>query len=430
MNKTAITIGAIFIVITMFLLGFLFASSDLNFLDKDGEKVVFMPVGEGVPVIRTSAVEITPSPKSTRIPPTVTPTATPDPCSKENIISSSDSIAILMIEFDDVAFLASYVPQNKLDSYIQQMQDVRRRLQKEDVPVCLVRLKGAGINYMNVVISNMTHFLAGFPADVLEQDIQNVKNYRGIYDQELIAVANVAGLEMPLMITPTKIAAAEEKSTEPADLSTSPTVVGQVEGPAEVEESIQDNALADGNSGVVTTTRDLYMRVGPGTVHLTRNTYAAGSELQVLGKASGDEWLLVKAADDLEGWMTTAYLDGVGNFDKIEIAEVDNAILVNGVVVSGNGIAVPGVQITLYQRIDDDTILRVRGTSNKSGEFYLYIPVDSSGVWVLEVEGVNCNSVIANENCEYDGAFEQNGRFFVDLDEPQSPYTIVYQEDL
>jgi hypothetical protein len=128
-------------------------------------------------------------------------TATPDPCSPENLQETVKPINGLMRQFDDYAALASNVVQSQLVQVLPPMQSIRRAAQDEVVPACLDDLKGFQLAYMDATIQTLLAFQKPNPnASALSKGIQMA---RDSHDQYTIELARLLGVTLiPPAATP------------------------------------------------------------------------------------------------------------------------------------------------------------------------------------------------------------------------------------
>jgi len=129
-------------------------------------------------------------------------TSTPDPCSKENLPGEVTKINDLMREFDDYSRLASSTPQAQLVQIIPPMQEVRRRVQSQETPKCLMDLKVLQINHMSIVIETLMAFMSNSDSQKINQGISQARELRMKYDVE---IARLLGLTLVVPPSPMPI---------------------------------------------------------------------------------------------------------------------------------------------------------------------------------------------------------------------------------
>jgi hypothetical protein len=143
-----------------------------------------------------------------------TATFTPDPCAPAQIGKQVDAVHSLMREFYDASALASETPTEQLSTVIPSLQELRRRAQDQDVPVCLNTLKTLQINHMNAVIDTMMIFMNGGEPDALIEGVVQSRSLNEDYRREMARLLGVT-YEPP--------EAPEESSTPAAATAPTPT---------------------------------------------------------------------------------------------------------------------------------------------------------------------------------------------------------------
>lgn len=139
-----------------------------------------IPIGTDTKEVLTSTVEFT-----------MVPSATPDPCSPEQIEATVQKVHVHMREFDDASILASNLPLNELSEPIANLQRIRREAEDEQIPPCLTILKKYQIAHMNTVIATLVAFLGGADQNSLEQSIAIAREQ---HDQYTLELARILGL--------------------------------------------------------------------------------------------------------------------------------------------------------------------------------------------------------------------------------------------
>jgi hypothetical protein len=168
----------------------------------------------------------------------------------------------------------------------------------------------------------------------------------------------------------------------------------------------------------------LNLRSGPSTLFNIVNTYPEDTQVIVRGKALGDEWVLVNTEDTNSGWMLAIYLDLPVAIENIPIVTDFEALTVYGKVVDTAGYAIDGITLAISNpSVEVET--RTDAHSNNDGEFYAYLPPDSVGLWQVSIVGINCQSVVMDENCRLWRFFERQVTQIIQL--PLSgPVIFVY----
>jgi len=150
------------------------------------------------------------------------------------------------------------------------------------------------------------------------------------------------------------------------------------------------------------------LRAGPGTGFDVLGKYAQDAPVAVIGKALGDEWLLVETPAGQLGWMTYIFLAMETPLETLPIITSAYNILVKGTVTDSNGEPVDKVTVAIYQQTIAGE-LRSDDVTNSAGEFFAFLPNGSQGRFSVAIVGVDCESSIMDDECTYEGAFDANG---------------------
>lgn len=119
------------------------------------------------------------------------PTGTPDPCAPEAIPFEVARVNALMREFDDAAQLAALTPRDQMVDVIPPLQDIRRRAEDLQAPLCLATLRALQVTHMNTVINTLMAFLGGASGDQLVQGIAQARLQHEDYNREMARLLGV-----------------------------------------------------------------------------------------------------------------------------------------------------------------------------------------------------------------------------------------------
>ena len=150
------------------------------------------------------------------------------------------------------------------------------------------------------------------------------------------------------------------------------------------------------------------LRTGPGTGFDVLGQYAQDAPVAVLGKALGDEWLLVETPAGQLGWMTTVFLSMETPLEALPVFTSAYNVLVKGTVTDSSGVPVDLATVAVYQQTVAGE-LRSDDATNAKGEFFAFLPNGSQGKFSVAIVGIDCESSIMNADCEYGGKFDANG---------------------
>lgn len=167
------------------------------------------------------------------------------------------------------------------------------------------------------------------------------------------------------------------------------------------------------------------LRSGPGTAFDVLGKYAQDAPVAVLGKALGDEWLLVETPAGQLGWMTYEFLAIETPLSALPVINSAYNILVKGTVNDSSGAPVDLATVAVYQQTVAGE-LRSDDTTNVAGEFFVFLPNGAQGKFSVAIVGVDCTSSIMDADCKYIGKFDANGIAEITLPSTE-PVNFVYR---
>ncbi len=135
------------------------------------------------------------------------------------------------------------------------------------------------------------------------------------------------------------------------------------------------------------------LRTGPGTAHDVLGKFAQDADIAVIGKAQGDEWVLVETPNGQIGWMILVFLTLDTPVEELPTLPVTYSMIVHGSVKDASGTPVDKVLIAVYQQTVAGE-LRSDDLTDSNGEFYAYLPYGSQGKFSVQIVGVDCASSI------------------------------------
>jgi len=153
------------------------------------------------------------------------------------------------------------------------------------------------------------------------------------------------------------------------------------------------------------------LRDGPGTTFAAITQLEMGTQATVLYRAMGDEWVFIETPGKQAGWVAIDFIRLIGNMEDLPLKELSNAWLVGGRVVDNTGIPMPGVLVSVHQRISGMDV-RTDARTNQNGIFIAYLPDQASGVWTAEITGADCTSPVVDAQCQVNGSFAESKRTF------------------
>lgn len=205
--------------------------------------------------------------------PTLAPTATPDPCSKENILAEAEKLQMSVNEFREVADLANSTDVNFLFIPVLRLQEIRYKAINTTVPACLDTFKASTVAYTASVINYMIIFMnvQDPESEDLTNAIQNSQTQWQVLLNEFNNVLSVAGIE-------------PQPVTEPSSIAPTPTPTGvAATATNESTSAVNVRAKPDLNAEVVA-------------------SMEKGAQAEVIGRNEASDWLQVKL-NDVTGWV-------------------------------------------------------------------------------------------------------------------------------
>lgn len=223
----------------------------------------------------------------TPIPPTPMSTATPDPCAAENLLGEVEKVQDIVNAFQDVTYVANFTPQTELVVPILEMQNVRRELQKLNVPACEEAIKTASLNYMNSTINYLAFFMGGETKENVDAGIQNSQVLWQVVIGEFSKLLTSAGLV----------------SDELPDIgSTLP--------------STSENSIFVGNEG----TQGVNVRSQPELNAEIVASMEPGMQAIGLSRNEAGDWLQINL-DGVTGWVFTEMVTLSGSVEDLPISD-------------------------------------------------------------------------------------------------------------
>jgi hypothetical protein len=157
----------------------------------------------------------------------------------------------------------------------------------------------------------------------------------------------------------------------------------------------------------------LKLRVGPGYLFDALRLLDLDTALTVEGKSPGGDWIKVKTAAGTQGWVFAELVKSDVDLQAIPVVEPQGIVVIKGRVVDVLGTPIQGVGFELKPQGAEASESTV-AYSDVSGEFFAFLPADSSGAWTVTQTTVACKSnVWADEGCStykpgYIGTVEPN----------------------
>jgi len=136
---------------------------------------------------------------------------------------------------------------------------------------------------------------------------------------------------------------------------------------------------------------DTKARTNPGDIFPEVADIPGNTELLVLGKSIGSEWIYVQLPSNEKGWVFASWVQLFGGIEYLPTIQPEDVQIVIGRVVDESGLPVNGVRISVFQFVEDYTVGNLV-TTDAHGFFYSFMPVTISGEWLVSYYALACNS--------------------------------------
>ncbi|MBK9926861.1 MAG: SH3 domain-containing protein [Anaerolineales bacterium] len=145
---------------------------------------------------------------------------------------------------------------------------------------------------------------------------------------------------------------------------------------------------------IYTTVENVNLRAQPGMLFQVSRVLPMGTRLKLLGRAPGGEWLSVLGDDGVIGWVHVNVVRVAYDGPPPPVVEPTDVLLVTGKLDTESGTPVSGVGFAVSQGIN-----QTQAVTDKTGQFYAYLPRAMNGIWTVEYTSVSCTSNTMDANC-------------------------------
>jgi hypothetical protein len=140
------------------------------------------------------------------------------------------------------------------------------------------------------------------------------------------------------------------------------------------------------------------LRTNPGYLFDIRTSIPQNTQVLVLGRSLGDEWIYVRLPSGLEGWVFAQLLDSPIDLNNAPILEPGPAQMVVGRVLDEAELPVSGIQFALIKG-PGDRPPRTDAITGPDGMFYAFLPLSADGEWNIYFTAIACTSNVMDQNC-------------------------------
>jgi hypothetical protein len=153
---------------------------------------------------------------------------------------------------------------------------------------------------------------------------------------------------------------------------------------------------------VVTSAQNVNLRTRPGLLFPVSRVMAQGTELQILGRAPGGDWLNVLTRESIVGWVQVNLVEGGHDGPPPPIVEPSDVLVVMGRVTDPSGRPVSGIGFAVTQGTAANAP-RTDATTDDTGTFYAFLPRTASGTWIVGYTSIACTSNLMDAECNCPG---------------------------
>jgi hypothetical protein len=133
--------------------------------------------------------------------------------------------------------------------------------------------------------------------------------------------------------------------------------------------------------------------------------YDTGSKVTMYAREAGNNWVFVQTSDNYSGWMNVVGLSFTGDVTPLPVITVPDVQVVHGRVWTISKAPAYGVGVSIASVDKPSPDREDVAITNKNGEWYLYLPSDFEGPWVIGVNSYGCTSNVVDNptNCALTG---------------------------
>ncbi len=145
---------------------------------------------------------------------------------------------------------------------------------------------------------------------------------------------------------------------------------------------------------------NLRLRTNPGYLFPALLMMQKDTSLLVLGQAPGGEWISVQTPTDEKGWVFAQLLVSEQPLNFIPFIQPENVQWLKGHVADANNQPVTGIQFAITQG-EGANALRNDAVTDANGNFYAFMPINTTGEWYISYVAISCTSNLMDANCNY-----------------------------
>lgn len=144
----------------------------------------------------------------------------------------------------------------------------------------------------------------------------------------------------------------------------------------------------------------VFLRSGPGYLFSQIVTMPKGTSLTIVGRSPGGEWLYAEVPAHQSGWVFAQLVDsGTSDMTRVPVVQPGTAQLIVGRVEDPNGRPISGIQFSLVAGRGADAP-RNDAITDESGTFFAFMPLETTGTWLVSYTAVSCKSNTMDAHCD------------------------------
>jgi len=133
------------------------------------------------------------------------------------------------------------------------------------------------------------------------------------------------------------------------------------------------------------------VRTNPGYLFPAVRLLPKTTDLTILGKAPGGEWIFARTPDGTAGWVFAQLVESSNDLQAVPVVQPQDVQLIKGQVKDSSGTTIQGVGFSVVQGTGDhpptNTVL-----TDLNGEFFSFMPSNALGEWTVSYVAIACKS--------------------------------------
>ena len=140
------------------------------------------------------------------------------------------------------------------------------------------------------------------------------------------------------------------------------------------------------------------LRTNPGYLFPARMMVHQNTALLVHGRSQGNDWIYVETPEKVYGWVYSKLFNEEPRLLQAPLVEPGDVQIIRGKLLDPAGRPISGVQFAITQGSGDNP-LRNDAITDENGEFFAFMPLESSGTWKITYVAIGCDSNTMDASC-------------------------------